>query len=112
MVSSKILHFDRYPLSSLSEIQRTRSVCCRACALQESNRENNCVPIARSSVHDSWDYSEAMFWRVAFPLASFGTIASLSSERNAVNKSSALTTRTFRHRYREKESLFHEQCLV
>src|SRR4029077_2701139 len=99
MVSSKILHFDRYPLSSLSEIQRTRSVCYRACALQQSNRENNCVPIARSSVHDLWDYSEAMFWRIAFPLASFDRIASLSSERNAVNKSSALTMNRFSSRF-------------
>jgi len=36
-----------------------------------------------------------MFWRVAFPLASFGAIASLSSERNVVNKSSALTMNRF-----------------
>ena len=32
---------------------------------------------------------------MSFPLASFGTIASLSSERNAVNKSSALTMNRF-----------------
>ena len=36
-----------------------------------------------------------MLWRVAFPLAPFGAIASLSSERNAVNKSSALTMNRF-----------------
>ena len=40
-------------------------------------------------------YSQATFWRVAFPLATFGAIASLSSERNAVNKSSALTMNRF-----------------
>ena len=36
-----------------------------------------------------------MFWRVAFPLAPFGAIASLSSERNSVGKSSALTMNRF-----------------
>ena len=36
------------------------------------------------------------FCRVPFPLASFWAIASLSSERNAVNKSSALTMNVFR----------------
>ena len=35
--------------------------------------------------------TEMPFWRVLFPLAPFGVIASLSSERNAVNRSSALT---------------------
>src|SRR6266513_1749713 len=39
-----------------------------------------------------------MLWRVAFPLAPFGAIASLSSERNAVNKSSALTMNRFSSR--------------
>jgi hypothetical protein len=34
-------------------------------------------------------------WRVAFPLASFGAITSLTTERNAVNKSSALTINRF-----------------
>jgi hypothetical protein len=36
-----------------------------------------------------------MFSRVPFPLAPFGAIASLSSERNAVSKSSALTMNPF-----------------
>jgi hypothetical protein len=36
-----------------------------------------------------------MFCRVAFPLAPFGAIASLSSERNAVSKSSALNDESF-----------------
>jgi hypothetical protein len=39
-------------------------------------------------------YSYATFRRVAFPLAPLGAIASLSSERNGVNKSSALTMMT------------------
>ena len=37
------------------------------------------------------DYISTRCWPVVFPLAPFGTIASLSSERNAVNKSSPLT---------------------
>ena len=40
-------------------------------------------------------YSYATLWRVAFPLAPFSAIASISSERNAVNKSSALTMNRF-----------------
>jgi hypothetical protein len=36
-----------------------------------------------------------VYGRVSFPLAPFGAIASLSSERNAVNKSFALTMNRF-----------------
>jgi hypothetical protein len=41
-------------------------------------------------------YPYATFRRVAFPLALLGAIAVLSSERNAVSKSSALTMKRFR----------------
>src|SRR6476619_4753507 len=47
--------------------------------------------IAGSGARDSRAYYEATFWRVLFSLGPFGAIASLSSERNAVNKSPALT---------------------
>jgi hypothetical protein len=39
--------------------------------------------------------TEMPFWRVLFSLASFDSITSLSSERNAVNKSSALMMNRF-----------------
>jgi hypothetical protein len=47
---------------------------------------------------------------VPFPLASFGATASLSSERNAVNKSSALTMNRFPSRCASTQK--RSPCLV
>ena len=52
-------------------------------------------PRQTSPLFLSGAYSEAMFWRVSFPLASFGAIAFLFSERNTVSKLSALTMNRF-----------------
>ena len=54
--------------------------------------------------------TEMPFWRVLFSLASFDSITSLSSERNAVNKSAALTMNRFPSRCASTQK--RSPCLV
>src|SRR5580765_701943 len=94
MVSSEILQFDRYSLSSLSEIRRSAAFVIALV------RFNN--PTAKIIVFLSPDQvftihgitpRDVLARRV--PVSAFWRIASFSSEGNLVKKSSALTTTRF-----------------